>query len=86
MPAQGSAGAPYLRGTLADGGFNFHQVVRITAYPDRIYDPSYGTLTEKTDARAVELKYEDGVITDFLTGTGIWVPDTKGVAQLVFTP
>ena len=58
MPAQGTGGANYLVGTLADGGFNFHQVVRVDAYPDRIYDPSYGGLTIKTECakRRIEVR------------------------------
>ena len=58
----------------------------LAAFPDRIYDPSYGSMTEKTDARSVELKYEDENITDVLIG-GTWVADITGdPLQLVFPP
>lgn len=64
--------------------FEFHQVVRVSGFPDVIFDPSYGTRVEKSDARSVELRYEDENITHLFDGT--WVADTKGVRQLVFTP
>lgn len=87
MPAQGSGGANYLVGTLAAGGFNFHQVLRVALFPDRIYDPSYGGLTTKSDARSVELKYEDENITHFRFGASTWVANVLGDAlQLEFTP
>ena len=81
MLAQGSGAANY---TVTD--FGFHQVVRVSGFPDTIFDPSYGTMVEKTDARSVELKYEDEVVTHFQLPNLTWVADTKGVQQLVFTP
>lgn len=91
MPAQGSGGANYAPGTRAQGGFGFHQVVRVGVYPDHIYDPSYGGLAKKTDARSVELKYEDENITDFGSfgpgGTVTWIANVLGDApQLHFMP
>jgi hypothetical protein len=87
MPAQGTGGANYVPGTLAAGGFNFHQVVRVAAYPDRVYDPSYGTVTIKTDARTVERKFQDMNITNLLdAATGVWVAEDPTVSQLIFTP
>ena len=76
MPAQGSGGANY---TTTD--FVFHQVVKVDCYPNRIYDPSYGGMTE--DATDVELKYEDDNIVAFLNGAVV-TPDTKGVKELVW--
>ncbi len=87
MPAQGSGGADYVVGTLADGGFNFHEVVRVTLYANRIYDPSYGVLTIKSDGRSVELKYEDDNVTHFRDGPSNWMANVLGDAlQLIFTP
>jgi len=87
IPAQGSGGANYVPGTLPAGGFNFHQVVRVGLFADRIYDPSFGGRTTKTDARSVELKYEDENISDFRFGPGNWVANVLGdPLQLVFTP
>ena len=82
MPAQGSGGANYTDQT----DFGFHQVVRVSGFPDAIFDPSYGTRVDKADARPVELKYEDENITHLRLGDLTWVADTKGVRQLVFTP
>ncbi|MFI5378839.1 MAG: hypothetical protein ACHRHE_06060 [Tepidisphaerales bacterium] len=76
--AQGTNGAPY-PGTI----FNFHQVVRVTCYPARIYDPSYGGDPEE-DANSVQLKYEDDhmskyLLIDWPTHTILGsVDDTKG--------
>ena len=79
MPAQGSRGNGYL---VTD--FAFHQAVRVGVYEDRIYDPSYGGLTIKTDWRSVELKWEDeNVVSLFRNDTT--VADPKGVADLTFT-
>ena len=80
LPAQGSQGQLY---TTTD--FGFHQVVRIDAYPDSIYDPSYGGLTIKTDNRSVELMWEDDNVVGFLSGQNL-IPDRKGVVELIFTP
>jgi hypothetical protein len=77
MPAQGSGGANY---TTTD--FVFHQVVKVDCYPKRIYDPSYGGMTE--DAVDVELKYEDDNIVGFLNAGGAFTADTKGVKELVW--
>jgi hypothetical protein len=85
VPAQGTSGANYVPGTISDPGFSFHQVVRVDGFADTIFDPSYGTRTDKTDARSVELKYEDDNIT-YLLVAGQWILDTKGLAELVFTP
>jgi len=87
MPAQGTGGVNYVPGTITASppGFVFHQVVRVDGFADTIFDPSYGTRTDKTDARSVELKYEDENITHLMIG-GTWIPDTKGIAELVFTP
>ena len=57
----------------------------VAGFADSIFDPSYGTKVDKTDDRSVELKYEDENITHLLLN-GVWVLDTKGVRQLVFTP
>jgi hypothetical protein len=62
-------------------------VVRVGIYPDRIYDPSYGGLSSKSDARSVELKYEDENVTDFRFGVGIWEENDSGdPLQLEFSP
>lgn len=82
MPAQGSGGANY----NVEREFQFHQVVRVSGFLDVIFDPSYGTRVEKSDARSVELKYEDENITHLERRDGTWVADTKGVRELVFTP
>ena len=66
--------------------FGEHYVVRIDAYPDRIYDPSFGQMTEKTDARSVEQKWDDVHVTDYeLMGLEIWVPNPPG-KQVDFCP
>ena len=80
LRAQGSQGQLY---TTTD--FGFHQVVRIDVYEDRIYDPSYGGLTIKTDNRSVQIKWEDSNVVGFLSGPDL-IPDRKGVAELIFTP
>jgi len=87
MPAQGSGFSDYVPGTITarPPGFVFHQVVMVDGFADTIFDPSYGTRTDKTDARSVELKYEDENITHLMIGA-TWIPDTKGIAELVFTP
>ena len=83
--AQGSGGIDYGSGTHPDG-FSFHQVVRVNLSSNRIYDPSYGSLTVKTDARSVELKYEDENITHFWNGTS-WVANIMDdPLQLIFVP
>ena len=91
MPAQGSGGANYIPGTEGIG-FGFHQVVRVNGFADTIFDPSYGTHTEKTDDRSVELKYEDEIITQLGYPPDplypyilIWVLDPKGVSNVTFT-
>jgi hypothetical protein len=61
----------------------FHQVVSIGVFPEVIFDPSYGTRTEKTDSRTVGLKYEDENITH-LRGEDTWIADPKGTQQLLF--
>ncbi len=82
MPAQGSGLANYT--LLTD--FKFHQVVRIGVYPDRIYDPSYGGMIEKDDARDEELKWEDVNVISLFNGTA-WFANVVGDAQqLEFTP
>ncbi len=85
MPAQGTGGANYTPGT-GDDPFGFHQVVRVSGFTDTIFDPSYGTRTDKSDTRSVELKYEDENITRLWTDATTWIPDTKGLVELTFTP
>jgi len=83
MPAQGSGGANY---TNTD--FGFHRVVAVDVFPDTIFDPSYGTRTERTDNRSVELIYEDENVTHFgidVDSDGYidsWLEDQKGVQEL----
>lgn len=87
MPAQGSGEANY-----TETDFGFHQVVRVEGFSDSIFDPSYGTRVDKTDARSVELKYEDENVTHLEAENPspppnyVWVADPKGVANLTFTP
>lgn len=89
MPAQGSSGADYQPGTQPRGGFVLHQIVRIDCMPDSLYDPSYGSVTTKTDARSAERKYEDRYITDLATLIGNriqWLPDDHTRLSLRFQP
>ena len=88
MPAQGSGGANCPDGTKAAGQhFVFHQVVKVTAYPNLIYDPSYGGNPVQAPTIALaETVYEKTNITDFWHLSG-YVPVLLGdPLQLVFTP
>ncbi|HMO25157.1 MAG TPA: hypothetical protein PKB10_02715 [Tepidisphaeraceae bacterium] len=65
MPAQGSLGQNYTDAGVWPKVFGYHQVVRVPMLFNRIYDPSYGSLTEPTDGRTVLLTYEDENVTHF---------------------
>ena len=80
MPAQGSIG-----NYTGPREFFYHAVVRVGAYPDRIYDPSYGSVIAKADGKTVELTYEDETITDLWDGW-LWNPDPKPGANLLVGP
>lgn len=77
-PAQGSGDVDY-----SITAFNFHQITRVDIYPDRIFDPSYGTLTIGSDGRSVNLTWEDENVIERLRG-GLWIPDTKGTLELIY--
>jgi hypothetical protein len=86
MPAQGSANVNY---PITD--WSFHAIVRVGVYSNRLYDPSYGKMTQKAagDARPVELIYEDENVTHHLhvDGNNHVIDenaDEKGVLELDF--
>ena len=59
----------------------------IDGLDDTIFDPSYGTLVEKTDGRSVEQKYEDLNIVQVLLDPNNWIDDPSGLPYWVsFTP
>jgi hypothetical protein len=50
--------------------FLFHVVVETDLFPDRIFDASFGTITDKTTAPTVEQQWEDDHATDFVLSPG----------------
>jgi hypothetical protein len=85
MPAQGSNGANYTYwGTSTNRPFDFHQVVRVDAYPDKIFDPSYGgPIISSQGADSVEIVYEDQNIVKVKSGTA-WPAQTVHFLDLTF--
>lgn len=85
MKAQGSGQTDY-----QTRRFGFHEVIASSLWPDRIYDPSYGAMTEKSgnDARTVRLIYEDENVERHLVVNLVNFaiisadPDTKGQQDL----
>lgn len=92
MPAQGSGANNYLPGTPGYGsnpGFGYHFIVRVNVYPDRLYDPSYGTVVVKsvTDVGDVFEKYETATIVTLRREVDSqWVNQIRFVPELKFTP
>lgn len=84
MPAQGTEDVDYIPGTFAAGGFFFHQVVRVPLFPGRMYDPSYGGLTDQPDWASAKSRYEIDNMTHFRV-SGTWIVNPPG-DQLVFDP
>jgi len=86
MPAQGSGGMNYLTTDFA-----FHRVVGVYLFPETIFDPSYGTRTDRSDERPVELKYEDENVTHFGLDENSdgyidsWIVDQEGLQELSWT-
>jgi hypothetical protein len=88
MPAQGSPVFNYTAGTVGRG-FQFHDVVMVDCYANKIFDPSYAGVTTKSDNRSVTLKYEDeNITTHVLLGINGEVlsadPDQKNFEQLTW--
>lgn len=83
MPAQGSGGAPYLVTR-----FGFQEFVFIANFPTRIYDPSYGTVTDGSTLAVAESQYEANNVASLITidqnGDPLLVVDPGH--KLVFTP
>jgi hypothetical protein len=78
IPAQGSNGANYDVGTgpAPQNAFNFHQIVYVDAFPDRIFDPSYGIFGEGGSEDAAKIDWENKSLNQFLDANGVWQVNT----------
>ncbi len=83
MPAQGSPRADYTyMGTTRATAFRFHQIVRVSVFPDRLYDPSYGGTADAAGGLSALTIYENKYLTEVWNGT-TWAQDVSSEDLLI---